>query len=146
MIFISHRGNIDSINTEKENSPEYISLALNLGFDVEVDVWCESDELYLGHDKPIYKVDLNFLKNKNLWCHAKNVEALNKMLENDIHCFWHQDDYVTLTSKKYIWAYPNKNYPTNSIAVLPENNQDSVISNCIGVCSDFILKYKETYG
>ena len=38
MIFISHRGNISSKNTNRENSPEYIDEAIGQGFDVEIDV------------------------------------------------------------------------------------------------------------
>ena len=146
MIFISHRGNISSKIEERENSPEYILEALSLGLDVEVDVWCKDDELFLGHDEPKYKVDIEFLQNEKLWCHAKNSEALLRMLNHNIHCFWHESDKMTLTSKKYIWAYPSKKYPTTSIAVLPENNEDSDVSNCLGICSDYILKYKGQYG
>ena len=146
MIFISHRGNINSKIEERENSPQYIQEALGLGLDVEVDVWCVGDELYLGHDEPKYKVDVEFLQNEKLWCHAKNSEALLRMLNHNIHCFWHQNDKMTLTSKKYIWANPDKEYPTFSIAVLPENNANSDVTNCLGICSDYISKYKELYG
>ena len=38
MILISHRGNINGPNPEMENNPEYIQKALDLGYDVEVDV------------------------------------------------------------------------------------------------------------
>ena len=43
MILISHRGNIDGPNPKLENSPEYIQLAMEKGFDVEVDVWYKDD-------------------------------------------------------------------------------------------------------
>ena len=46
MILIAHRGNISGIDDARENSPKYISEALNIGYDVEVDVWhcnCESN-------------------------------------------------------------------------------------------------------
>jgi hypothetical protein len=26
--------------------------------------------------------------------------------EPDIHCFWHQDDDVALTSRGFVWKYP----------------------------------------
>lgn len=144
MIFISHRGNLNSKNEERENSPYYILEALGRGFDVEIDVWFVDEKFYLGHDKPQYEVNVEFLINDKLWCHAKNVEALLRMQNYDIHYFWHEKDRVVLTSKKYVWAYPAMNYPTFSIAVLPEM-YNSDITNCSGVCSDFILDYKENY-
>lgn len=144
MIFISHRGNLNSINKERENSPDYISEALSVGFDVEVDVWFENGKYYLGHDEPIYEVDVEFLQNEKIWCHAKNIEALIHMMNLNIHCFWHDKDKVTLTSKKYMWAHPSNQYPTFSIAVLPEL-EDCDLTNCVGICSDYIIKFKQIY-
>ena len=48
---------------------------------------------------------------------------------------------MTLTSKSYIWAYPGKQPIKNSIAVMPEIHNDD-ISQCLGVCSDYIQNYK----
>jgi hypothetical protein len=74
---------------------------------VEVDVWLKDGKFYLGHDEPKYKVDESFLENFRIICHAKNVEALHKMLSNkEIHCFWHEGDYCTITSKGWVWKYP----------------------------------------
>ena len=39
MILIAHRGNIDGINTSKENHPDYIKSALDSGFYAEIDLW-----------------------------------------------------------------------------------------------------------
>ena len=141
MILISHRGNLDGPNTEKENEPFYITNALNNGYDVEVDVWYHNEKYILGHDKPQYETNINFLKNKNLWCHCKNINALFKLLENDIHCFFHNNDDVTLTSKNYMWTYSGKKLTSRSISVLPEKNNDDV-RGAYGICSDFISRYK----
>ena len=140
-ILISHRGNLNGKNISLENSPQYVKKALDLGYDVEVDVWFVDDEFYLGHDNPKHKVDVGFLKNEKLWCHAKNVLALNKMLENNVHCFWHQEDDVTLTSKGIMWTYPGKELTNNSIQVMPELH-DNEHKNIMGICSDYIEKYK----
>tara|TARA_B100000131_G_C17952877_1_gene547177 strand:+ start:142 stop:582 length:441 start_codon:yes stop_codon:yes gene_type:complete len=142
MILISHRGNLSGKNDDKENHPDYIQTALDKGFDVEIDVWYKDGEWYLGHDKPQYQVDLEYLKNDKFWCHAKNIEALNQMLEEDIHCFWHQEDDVTLTSKGFMWTYPGKQLTSKSICVLPEKNNE-IPKKCLGICSDFIVSYKE---
>tara|TARA_B110001454_G_C12513964_1_gene348073 strand:+ start:250 stop:678 length:429 start_codon:yes stop_codon:yes gene_type:complete len=142
MILISHRGNITGPNKEMENKPEYIEKTLKMGYDVEVDVWCFGDGGYwLGHDKPQYHVDESFLHNKKLWCHAKNIQGLYSMLEDSIHCFFHQEDDVTLTSKGYMWTYPGKDLTKNSIAVLPEKVRKLPPDSVAGVCSDYIGKY-----
>jgi len=144
MKIISHRGNITGSNKKLENNPEFIIESLNLGFDVEIDVWYINDKLFLGHDLPQYPVLKTFLQNKSFWCHAKNIEALNFMLKNDIHCFWHQEDRHTLTSKGYIWTYPNNELTENSICVMPEiQNISFKKNNIFGICTDYPILYKE---
>jgi|TARA_Y100000034_G_scaffold112228_1_gene145999 hypothetical protein len=145
MILISHRGNINGRNESRENSIEYIYEALNEGYDVEIDVWYKGGEWFLGHDGPENYVVLGFLKNDKLWCHAKNIDALNEMLKEEIHCFWHQDDDVVLTSCGFIWTSPGKQLTSKSIVVLPELNNGNNITmlpkNILGICSDFIVNY-----
>ena len=146
MKFISHRGNINGKNESMENHPLAIQTALNAGFDVEIDVWFVDGKWFLGHDEPTYVVNLDFISKEGLWCHAKNIEALNKMLSYpQIHCFWHQEDDVTLTSRNFIWTYPGKPLTENSIVVLPELNSKTTMlpPNVFGVCSDYILNYVE---
>jgi len=141
MILISHRGNINGRIPERENHPDYIQEALDLGYDVEIDVWCIEDKLYLGHDEPQYNINKSFLRNDRLWVHCKNPEALNKLKLEKINIFYHETDTVALTSFGYIWAYPGKQPIKNSIAVMPELYLDN-ISQCIGICSDNIQNYK----
>jgi len=141
MILISHRGNIDGKIVERENNPIYINEALDLGYDVEIDVWFVDGEFWLGHDSPQYKTDYKFLMNDRFWCHAKNLDALMEMKKYAIHYFWHETDTVTLTSKNYVWAYPGKQPIKGSIACLPEMEKDNVLL-CKGICSDYIKEYK----
>jgi hypothetical protein len=145
MILIAHRGNIDGKIESYENEPNYIDLAIKKGYDVEIDVWVIEGTFHLGHDKPQYSISLDWLyKRKNkLWIHCKNIEAIEwfNSLIGTYHYFWHQEDTVTLTSKNFIWAYPNKQPIENSIAVMPELCDDDV-SQCLGICSDYIEKYK----
>jgi hypothetical protein len=140
MFFISHRGNIDRINTKDENKPSYILNALKKNFDVEVDIWFQDSMFYLGHDKPEYRVDLSFVKMKGLWFHAKNINSFRELLRLQVICFWHQQDDVALTSNGYIWTYPGKQLTDNSICVLPELNKHVEIK-CAGFCSDNIQNY-----
>jgi hypothetical protein len=63
MRLISHRGNLNGTSSY-ENHPEHIHKALLKGFDVEIDVWCFGDGGYwLGHDKPQYHVEEDYLEN-----------------------------------------------------------------------------------
>ncbi len=138
MILIAHRGNLNG-KTNRENQPEYIQEALVQDFDVEIDVWYVNDEFWLGHDMPQYKIEENFLENPRLWCHAKSIDTLYKMTSNSlIHCFWHQEDDVTLTSRGYLWTYPGKQLTKKSICVLPEKRFEAEMA---GVCSDYIKEW-----
>jgi len=148
MKLISHRGNINGKKPILENSPNYVLNALEQGYDVEIDVWFDKG-WWLGHDTPEYKIEEIFLtaNASRLWCHAKNMEAiieikkLNNDLNFDVHYFWHQEDDCTLTSKNIMWVHPKTKPITGTISVLPEIfNQD--VSNCMGVCSDYIENYK----
>ena len=61
MILISHRGNINTVNLERENTKSYIQEAIDLGYDVEIDVRYADDKFWLGHDEPDYEVELEWL-------------------------------------------------------------------------------------
>ena len=141
MYLISHRGNLNGIQKDKENEPEYIISAIDKGFDVEVDVRFENNKFFLGHDYNQFEVNKEFLLNKKIWCHAKTSDALSALDEIKAHFFWHQEDDYTITSKGYIWTYPGKKLLSKSICVLPEKANYKEI-NCIGICSDFIEKFK----
>ena len=145
MILISHRGNIDGVKPIRENSPEYILEAMSLGYDVEIDVWKVDDKWFLGHDEPEYAIQEVFLHKEGLWCHAKNLSALEALLALRIHCFWHQKDCYTLTSNGFIWAYPGKPLTNGSICVMPERYSAETydFSTCTGICSDKIGYFKE---
>jgi glycerophosphoryl diester phosphodiesterase len=140
MKLIAHRGNVSGKQPDKENSPSYIQEAIKLGYDVEVDVSYSDGHFWLGHDEPQYETNIDFLKNQSLWCHAKDLEALKIMLEQGIHCFWHQDDDYTLTSKGFIWTYPNKPVCSKSVIVLIDK-QDKLPKNCYGICSDYLIDW-----
>lgn len=140
---ISHRGNIDGPKPELENSIGYIEAALKLGYEVEIDIWYIKGKFWLGHDEPQYEVKESWLfdRAERLWIHCKNVEAMvwfNKILT--FNFFFHNKDDAVLTSKQKIWAYPGKQPIQDSIAVLPEINNDDVCA-CIGICSDYIRRY-----
>ena len=141
MRLISHRGNIDGRNPQKENSPQYILIAAK-EYDVEVDVWWDNG-YWLGHDKPTYQTTKQFLKNPKFWCHAKNIQALYNLINDGIHCFFHNADEAVLTSMGYIWTYPCQELTEKSICVLPEKNWDywnKRTFDPFGVCTDHLTK------
>ncbi len=139
MILISHRGNISGPNPDKENSEEYISQALSLGYDVEIDVWGDK-KIWLVHDHPQYETSISFLMNnfRKLWIHCKNLEAMDILSEFKVfNYFWHEDDDFTLTSKNFIWTYPGKRVCNKSVLVVDDaRNYSGQI--CFGLCSDFL--------
>jgi len=126
-----------------------------LGFDVEVDIWEREGELWLGHDRPQYKLSLDFLYTDindepllyRLWFHCKNASAI-EFIRGIPHAkyFWHQNDDYTLTSNGLIWTYPGKPLlPNISVAVLPELQHDISMWNAAAICTDYPLEYRKIY-
>ena len=146
LFFIAHRGNVFGKEINLENSPDYIVRALEMGFDVEVDVWNKHGEWYLGHDNPDHRIDEKFLINDRLWCHAKDFQSLKKLsLLSGVNCFWHQSDDYTLTKNGFIWTYPGKQLCDLSSSVMPEEIDTqfkNIDHNVAGYCSDHIMKIK----
>jgi len=144
MKYIAHRGNINGPNPQDENKPSYIEQAIHLGYYVEIDLWFVNNMLFLGHDVPQYKIDADFLykwKDK-LFCHCKNIPALEYVLNNiaDLECFSHDKDDCVLTSKNNIWTYPGKDLTPISFCVMPEC-ADQIPVHCLGVCTDYPKNY-----
>jgi len=159
MILISHRGNIEG-KSNKENSPEYIDMAIQKGYDVEVDLRIYEEpsprpsgriyRFFLGHDTPDYEVSYKWLEDRrqHLWIHCKNIESLSYFSYSPAGMnwkyFWHQEDDYTLVSNRLIWAYPGKDLTDMSICVMPElsNYKEEDIRGCFGICSDYVGRYK----
>lgn len=157
---ISHRGNITHKREKWENYPDYIEDAMNKGYDVEIDVWFtnwaikngqrveyKENRWFLGHDTPNYEISFNWLIKYDilniLWCHAKTIPTLYELLRNNINCFFHNRDAVTLTSEGFLWTYPGYELTKYSIAVRPEltSYSESELKICYGICSDKIEEY-----
>jgi len=112
---------------------------------LECDVQMYKDKLYFGHDEPQEEVDVSLMTMQNVFCHAKDLDAMMAMIDmKDVHCFWHQEDTITLTNKGFVWCYPG-HYPVHAKAIwldlagaeLPKDT-----SGIWGVCGD---KYKYAY-
>lgn len=136
---IAHRGNTNG-SSVYENEPSYVQSAIDLGYDAEIDVWHADNKLWLGHDKPQYSLEEDFLyKNINsLWIHCKNFDALHYFVEmgNSFNYFWHQEDDYTMTSHNFIWTYPGKIFDKWSVIVDLDLNNIVDYAKIYGICSD----------
>ena len=146
MKLISHRGNLNGPNPERENHPDYIMEAIQAGYDVEIDVWFKDGKFYLGHDEPQYLFPYDLLNGyyNKLWIHCKDMESLSNLNELDsngskLNYFSHENDLGVLTSRGYIWS---ANLYKRGILVMPEMFDKEPNEDTLGVCSDYIVNYK----
>jgi hypothetical protein len=145
---ISHRGNLNGSIPETENSYRSIISAINLGLDVEIDVWRVNKILYLCHDLDMTKTNNTITKflidnASKLWIHCKNIDALEYLLDFDeLNVFGHSNDEFVLTSKHYIFCRPGVVANKKSIIVMPEMNPiytEETLKNCYGILTDYPL-------
>ena len=143
MVLISHRGNVYGPVPELENNPQYIISATDEKYFVEIDAWKIKDKWWLGHDNPQYEIKESFLKNERFLVHAKNLEALKALIELEVHCFWHQEDYYTITNRGIIIDYPGYASGSGVICMKPELLSMDTVSDSYGICSDYVGFYNE---
>ena len=81
-----------------------------------------------------------------LWCHAKTPLTLAMLIDLQMHCFFHVEDDVTLTSKNFIWTFPGESLTNRSIAVFDSRNTYSMKRlkkvSVAGICSDYIDDFR----
>jgi len=144
MILISHRGNINGRIPYLENTLDYIDIAIDSNFDVEIDIWLKDDMLYLGHDKPETRVEYEWLDSRKdwLWLHCKNFDALSYLLGSapGFKLFYHEQEKYTIISNGNIWAHDLSNVDDKCIIPLlsKEDVEKWEVCNVYGVCSDYI--------
>ena len=145
MKLISHRGNLNGPNKERENHPDYIWEALQAGYEVEIDVWWVDGKFKLGHDEPQYDFPFSLIENhySKLWIHCKNMDVLSQLNELDssgskLNYFSHENDLGVLTSRGYIWS---THLYDRGILVMPEVFNKEPNENTFGICSDYIKNY-----
>lgn len=148
-LIISHRGNLRGREPEFENHPDRIDYCISMyAFDVEIDVWFYKNNWWLGHDEPKYKINESFLMGREtLWLHAKNSEALFRLLNNEYisdysNIFWHENDQYSITSKGYIWTLNNIKEGTGKSILLSLDGKNRNLNGVAGVCSDFPIEYR----
>jgi|APSaa5957512535_1039671.scaffolds.fasta_scaffold36188_3 glycerophosphoryl diester phosphodiesterase len=157
---IAHRGNINGISLNLENTKDYIDSAIKSGYDVEVDVRTGDDgELYMGHDEPQHEVELGWLceRSESLWIHCKDFKTLS-LLTNPpnrnvlkLHCdlwvasrnlkvFYHEKEDYTIISNGLIWAHNLDEIDHNCVIPLlsKEDIKNIPDSKVWGICSDYV--------
>lgn len=149
MKLISHRGNIDSIKPERENTQAYIDEAIGAGYDVEIDVWRVGGLLFLGHDGPEHLINKEWLlgRGKFLWVHCKNFAALSYLIDHDVRTFYHRvEQHTIINNCNLIWSHDLED--ANEKSIIPLLSEDDIqfydkFSHVHGICSDFIAKAKK---
>ncbi len=151
MKFYSHRGNIEGEDQHKENSPDYIDRAIGLGFDVEIDVRAVGQDIYLGHDFPMYKTTYKWLwkRQEKLLIHMKDFASLKILFGNGFHYFCHSNDPYTITSRYALWLH-DISLPADKNCIVPLIGLDHVESynnhDVNGVCSDYVEQCRNKFG
>lgn len=143
MKLISHRGNINSIKPELENRILYIQEAIDLEYDVEIDIRLIDKKLFLGHDTPDDEVSLQWLldRKNNLWIHTKNFEALSYLIDCDLKVFYHQkEQHAIINNCNIIWSHNIDD--ANEKSIIPLLSINDIIKfnkkNVYGICSDYV--------
>jgi hypothetical protein len=145
MKIISHRGNINGAIPDRENRPSYIDCAINLGYDVEVDIRFINGQFWLGHDEPQYKIELSWMtdrKNK-IWYHCKDISSaiILTELNDEYQFFCHFSDKYVLTSIGKLWVHDlDLNLgDTCIIPLLTIKDIDNYSGNKpFAICTDFV--------
>lgn len=153
MKIISHRGNIKGLNPKRENAPSYIDCALQLGYDVEVDIRLIEEELWLGHDEPQYKITLDWLllRKEKLWIHCKDLfsASLLHSLHNELKYFCHIGDPIVLVSNGMLWVH-DLSLVLDDKCVIPLLSEEQIFSykgtnKVYAVCTDHVNSCKKYF-
>ncbi len=142
-ILISHRGNLIGPNPDLENNPDHITKNVLPKFNCEVDLRfdVEKHKFYLGHDFNQYEIEFAWLEenSEKLWIHCKDFFSLNHLINtpSNLNYFWHENDSFTITSKGYIWTYPNSKFYGNK-SVNVDLDKHIKKQNCFAICSDYV--------
>lgn len=139
---IAHRGNYTGANPDRENKIDYLREALDNGYWIECDVQTHNGALYFGHDEPQEEIDYRIIAHPHTICHAKDMNALTRLMDLGVHVFFHDGDDCTLTSGGYIWCYPGI-HPTHERAIWLDLHNKPIPTDTgkiFGVCADDFTK------
>lgn len=142
LILISHRGNLDGVQEDRENTPSYIQTALREGFAVCCDVIAQHGAFLLPTRAGYHKLPYALLSNPQMWFLASDAITLDALCAVNAHAV-PASSPVALTSVHYLWCLPGADLTPRSIAVFPEEVNPAWLESGepAGVCSNEILRY-----
>jgi hypothetical protein len=142
---ICHRGNLYGPVKQLENNFGILIQRSIHGYHTEIDVWYHEKNLWLGHDRPEYKITFDWLaSDKRRLIHAKDGKTFEYMILEagkravDLHIFYHTEEDYILTNKGLIICYPGKPLLEGSVCMMPEraNYTEDEKQKCFSICSD----------
>jgi hypothetical protein len=142
---ICHRGNLDGPMKDLENNFGVLIQRAIQGHRVEIDVWYHEQNLWLGHDRPEYKITLEWLAScKRRLIHAKDGKTFEYLLLEsgkralDLHIFYHTEEDYVLTNKGLVICYPGKPLLQGSLCMMPERAlySQEELEKSFSICTD----------
>jgi hypothetical protein len=147
MKLISNKGNLNGIS-ENENKPEFIENAINLGYDVKIDLWLQDNQLYLGSSKPEFKLDIDWFEkfHQKLWLDCHDLTIIDRFYDLDpmgtkLNYFYIHKDPIARTSKWYNIVWGEKPIK-GCVFMYPEIHPEFDYTQCFGLISSQIMNYK----
>lgn len=142
-IIISHLGNIDGRNPERENTLPYIRETLNAGWHVCVRVQYRNDAFILPHAAGWSLAPPALLSTQRVWCCTDDADSMDALCGINAHAFFISDNMPTLTTAQFIWTLPPHRLACRSIAVFPELTDAAWLDTAepAGLCSNEPRRY-----
>lgn len=142
LILVSHRGNLDGVQEDLENTPNYLQAALREGFAVACEVVAVHGAFLLPTKAGYYPLPYALLSNPRMWFLAADGITLDALCAVNAHAV-PACAPVTLTSVHYLWCLPGADLTPRSIAVFPEYANSGWLDSAepAGVCSNEISRY-----
>lgn len=118
---------------------------------VEIDVWCQRGEMWVGHDAPQWRFDYNdWWQCADLVVHCKNFAAVRYLNDRPVKphfdYFFHDQDDATFTRQGHFWVHPDKTcldevstIPPGSYVVMPSFHKPAKMD-------PLIIKQAKTWG
>lgn len=132
--FISDKGNIGGVDPTNENTFDYMMNAYKKGYYVKCDVQTYKGVLYFGDREPSETINWQFIMNPKVICSAADIETFVVLYNLNTHCFWYQNDDVTLTTRALLWCKQGVNLK-HSKAVWNYTTED-IPEYVFGYCGD----------
>ncbi len=144
-LIVSHKGNLNGINSEFENNPFHITHCIKKYPELcyELDVWVKNSKIYLGHDKPTRYIDISFFyeNSHKLILHLKNLEAIRYFQKTNFTYFIQDKDDYSIVENSHGWIWANYGRKTNKDCILMLEKDGKIPRNCGGICTDNPLSY-----